>query len=120
MDGSNLPVAPPAPDRRLYRRYAIGLGAQVMGPGWTLTGHVIDLSLGGACFVHADEAAAPVEVAQEVDVRCAGIGRERALPAIVRRFASGRLYLAFILDAPAEDALTLFLMASPATLEAAG
>lgn len=115
-----------APDERrqyrrytlLYREYPSGIEAELVIAGEALPCRIVDLSLGGTCLVPAGAwpATFPEWRGGTAAVRCPEIGDGQALAAVVCQIAAERAHLAFALDAEAEHALAMFLVASEATL----
>ncbi|GBD43956.1 hypothetical protein HRbin40_01439 [bacterium HR40] len=97
-------------DRRLFRRYAVGVTGRVLAATGTMACTVHDLSLAGAGI----SPAFPELVGQRVHLLFDGLDLATGIPARVLRAAADRSHLQFEPDEQAEEALTFFLLMSGA------
>jgi len=98
-----------AGERRLYRRYAAGLEAHIRVGDTSFPCTIRDLSLGGAGIVPG----LPVTPGAEAKLFSEHFERPQGLRARVANVTGDAVHLAFELDEATEEALTLFLLASP-------
>lgn len=104
-------AAAKAGDRRMFRRYATGIAAWLECDGERLDCRIVDISLGGAAI------SPPIPSRHGCAVRlCCEMFHHP--PGMIGRLVGGDTLttsIAFVLDAPAEDALSMFLVASSVT-----
>ena len=105
-------VSPAASDRRLYRRYDMGLEATILvADGTCRPCAITDLSLGGAAVIPGDA----VWIDHSVRLLWPDLCHEEGLEGRVVGTRGEHAHIAFELDDIMESALTMFLVMSPAT-----
>ena len=112
VNSGSMDPQPAISDRRLYRRYDIGIEAQlIFEDGSTHPCAITDLSLGGG----AVEPGAPEWCDQNIRLVWPDLCFEGGLQGRLVHAQKERAHIAFDLDEQMESALTMFLVMSPAT-----
>lgn len=112
QDLSGFPLQYPAvEDRRLYRRYVIGIPAQVEIDGVRHDCAITDLSLGGV----AVEPTIKCERGASCKLLCDEFYYDDGMRGSVVNLNDTAAHISFALDQDMEAALTMFLVMSPAT-----
>lgn len=100
-----------AKNRRLYRRYAIAVPAELALGDTRFECAITDLSLGGAAIIPGHLAWAD----QEIRLHCEDFLFDDGMTGRVVRVTEEGAHIKFDLDDDMEGALTMFLVMSPAT-----
>ena len=101
----------PNKERRLFRRFDMGLEVEIEIDGAAQPGKVFDLSFGGASLSPADEA----WKGKSIKIRNPGFGPGIALQGDIVNVVQERCHIRFELDDTAEEALTFFMMTTDET-----
>ena len=105
-------MSPVGTDRRLYRRYDIGLEATIYcEAGTSCACAITDLSLGGAAVVPGDAS----WEGQDIRLVWPDLGTAEGLAGRCVGTRADQAHISFNLDEAMESALTMFLVMSPAT-----